>query len=551
MYEIDHAHLKFFDTDKLSFPALTDDYTRNSIPIKGFYDAIGATNQPKVGRKVLRKSAGSWSEVTESVYPSLWNDGQVQRLPRPIKAIWVYGSNKLTGNGADPNRNVRNLTAKDAGKYKIELIVNVDPFFSGTARFSDVILPCSTTFEKYFAPTSTQYGEVVCLHGGKAVEAPGQAKNDIDIGWEYFKTWAENDSNKNALFTAYYGKCAPDENMGSDEKVLKGLWEHPNLNRPFSYEEWKRRGVHYAEKYASNYRTIPENPAEFTAVNHSTDVFIWNQEFREYPSVYPLHTPSGKVEAYCQAMVEDYEGRNFMNYDSNITLDAPLKFAGTPSGWEHRGRYVYPVPMYIPTIEGRHACDREPDAPATDVNDPVEQISSYTRHPNPMGFAGGFDYTLCNCHSMQRVHSFHNTNPIINELFKYDKDGNPAYYDQNRDNPPAEISAPAVMTPNVYEPALLNINATYADGDPIKDKDIILVESLRGKGLFSAKLTKRIQPWQITINQGSHYNPDGMSGDPNDIDRGGAISTHISTRPSRFGRGFTASDARIRITKGV
>jgi hypothetical protein len=248
-------------------------------------------------------------------------------------------------------------------------------------------------------------------------------------------------------------------------------------------------------------------------------------------------------------MIEDFEARNFFNYDNNITLDGPLKFAGTPAGWETRGRYAYPVPMYIPSAEGCHACDEDSAAYEPDPLNPTESITSFTKHPNPYGFNSDFGYVMCNYHPIQRAHTLHNSNPVINELFKYDKNNEPAFYGSDNSNGSPENHAPKVMTGGVYEPALLNKNAKYADGTPIKNGDIIVIESLRGKGLYSAKLTNRIKKRHVSVAQGAAYNPDGFFGNVDDVDRGGSTGTHISHRPSRFGRGFTASEIRVKITK--
>jgi hypothetical protein len=205
--------------------------------------------------------------------------------------------------------------------------------------------------------------------------------------------------------------------------------------------------------------------------------------------------------------------------------------------------------MYIPSAEGRHACDEDESAPETDPLNPAESVAGFTKHPNPYDFGNDFGYVMCNYHPIQRAHTLHNSNPIINELFKYDKNGEPAFYGSDKSNGDPEKHAPKVMTGGVYEPALLNKNAKYADGAPIKNGDIIVIESLRGKGLYSAKLTNRIKKWHVSVAQGAAYNPEGVFGDAADIDKGGSTGTHISHRPSRFGRGFTASEIRVKITK--
>jgi anaerobic dimethyl sulfoxide reductase subunit A len=124
--------------------------------------------------------------------------------------------------------------------------------------------------------------------------------------------------------------------------------------------------------------------------------------FRADPEKNPLLTPTGKLEIYCQAIVEDYEARGYDSKDRNenkLANGGTLKIGpGEPSD---AARYVYPIPMYIPLLEGAHK-----HAETGEVIDPLRNYEK------------GYKFVLGGWHIMYRSHSTHNNNAYLNEVFK-------------------------------------------------------------------------------------------------------------------------------------
>ncbi|CAG1015386.1 anaerobic dimethyl sulfoxide reductase subunit A [Anaerolineales bacterium] len=440
---------KLYDAANLTAPAYTPAITRASYPVF------------------------LWSDVAKNggTGKSDWNDGQVKRMPVGIKCLFNFGGNALINQHGDANRTAELL--KD--KSKIELIVLSDQFLTPSARYADYVLPAAMSWERNNATTTWVVGDNV-IFMNKAIDPPGEAMQDYDI--------VAGIADKLGLKDEYTeGKEVED--------WLKETWEATEYAKSMPYEDWKKEGI---------YVTSDEN----------TPPFIEFKAYREDPATNPLYTPSGKFEAYSQALVEDYEARGYNNLDDRVTL------GGTLHDKKNTGRFVYPIPMYIPILEGRHADGS---------------------HPDPSGvFAKGYTFQLMAPHHKNRSHSTHNNNAYLNELFKKDKDGNPAFLNPNRE-------MGQVWDDNVYEPVWMNPEDASALG--VKDGNRVLLSNDRGKVYASVYITNRAMPGVLWLGQGAWYDPasDG-------IDRGGCPNTLTKQRPARICQGMTlGSDTLVSVKK--
>jgi anaerobic dimethyl sulfoxide reductase subunit A len=439
---------KLYDASNLTAPNYTPAITRASYPVF------------------------LWSDVAKNggTGKSDWNDGQVKRMPVGIKCLFNFGSNTLINQHGDANRTAELL--KD--KSKIELIVLSDQFLTPSARYADYVLPAVMSWERNNATTTWVLGDNV-IFMNKAIDPPGEAKQDYDIAAGIAEQLGIKDE-----FTE--GKAVED--------WLKGNWEASPYAEAMSFEEWKQEGI-------------------YTTADENTPSFIEFKAYRDDPTTNPLYTPSGKFEAYSQALVEDYEARGYNNLDDRVTL------AGTLHDKSNIGRFVYPIPMYIPIIEGRHADGS---------------------HPDPSGaYAKGYTFQLMAPHHKNRSHSTHNNNAFLDELYKQDKDGNPAFLNPKRD-------MGQVWDDDVYEPVWMN--PEDAGKINISTGDRVLIQNDRGKVYASVFLTNRAMPGVLFLHQGAWYDP------VNGIDRGGCPNTLTKQRPARICQGMTlGSDTLVSIKK--
>lgn len=405
------------------------------------------------------------------------NDGQVKRMTVGMKALFNFGGNCLVNQCGNYNE-IKDIISD---RSKIELIVLSDQFMTPSAKFADYILPAATAYEKEGACSGWLAGDALtCMN--KAMEPLGEALPDYDI-----VTGIATAMGVGSEFTE--GKTADDWRRESVEPLLSGYF--PGT----TYEEWKELGTVSMDE------------------SHGVTVNAEMAAFRADPVNNPLLTPSGKLEIYNQAMVEDYEARGYVNIDGRFTL------TGNLHDGSNAGRFVYPIPMVIPMMEGLFA--------------------EGATHPDPLERDdAGYTLGLNGWHIYYRSHSTHNNNAYINEVFKKNSKGQPAFLDPNRETGEA-------WDDNVYEPVVINPYDAEANG--ITDGDRVVLENSRGSIYASATISQRVRKGWLAIGQGGWANGDNANGTP---DIGGAINVLTKLLPARICQGMTlGADTRVKIRK--
>jgi anaerobic dimethyl sulfoxide reductase subunit A len=301
------------------------------------------------------------------------------------------------------------------------------------------------------------------------------------------------------------------------EARLKAGWEAGNLTAKYgvTYDEWVDQGV-----------------ATLNGTFTAADYKITHLAYRTDPVANPLASASGKFEAFCGNMVEDYEARHHNNIDTTTADEGgkddlynagAIYTAGTGSNAGRR--FVYPIPMYIPSVEGKHAVD---------ITDPSDEMC----HDDPLGLkAKGYEFTLHTWHMMYRSHSTLNNVAYLDECYKKDDDGNSAFLNPNR------AWTEGVWDDSVYEPIWMNPADAVKLG--VQTGDRVLVSNDRGKMYVSVIVTQRVRPSIIHMGQGSWAKQNSMG-----VDIGGCANTVVTARPSRICKGMTsANDSRVKIEK--
>lgn len=426
---------------------------------------------------------------------SKWNDGQVKNIHDGFgKIIFVPGGNIMVNQSGDVNYNMDIF--KD--RTKCEMIVNFDHFMTPSAAIADYILPATMQGEKPGAVTVWGSGESL-IRLNKVNDIPGEVLSEYDI--------CGGIADKLGLKSEYYGTYAEGQE-GMEARLADG-WESGGFTEKYgvTYDEWVEQGIVTQHgTYGTNYGIKHEN-------------------FRNDPANNPLQTPTGKFEAYCQSMMEDYEARYHTNLDNTISMVGGGSIYSAQHPASNQARFVYPIPMYIPMMEGRHAIDL------------IDASSEYA-HPDPLGTkAKGYEYTLHTWHLMYRSHSTLANVAYLNENYKQDINGNEAFLDPDRD------WSDGVWDDGVYEPVWLN--PSDANDLGVVSGDRVLIQNDRGKMYASAHVTQRVPGKVIYIGQGSWAKKNSSN-----IDVGGCANTVTTARPSRICRGMTsANDCKVTIVK--
>lgn len=547
------------ETSLLTFP---DNYNSNhsstSISVFQWLDACDATNRDKIKETVWTcDDTGAAVSTEKDFYPARWNDGQVKRVPVPTKFIFLTGGNTGVNQNGDCHQAVQVWTAKDPSLvdtsevpncpgvqmnpygYKVEFSGLVEVVMTSSCRWADLILPGSISFERYQTQSSGR--SPLTSVTTKTVNPPGDAKVEIEIGAELAKAFGDE--------SAYYNGMTPADGESFEEKVwLATLNSDTNIATfGMNADDWKNKGFHKPTDDLSKldnyiaYKAFLENPGSDNRPTSSPGKTVNDVKTCFY-------TLSGRVEAYSLALMENYEMRMGNNIDENIdlvnsgTIYSKIAEARTLTG---KGRFAYPIPMYIPLVEGIHAD---------------------TSHPDPLGLdAQGYDCNLLTWHTIYRSHSTFNSSPLLNEVkyYKRNSKGEQAHINRNKTNVNAGLdnnnlldsdqNAPLVWTDDVYETIWLNPATATANG--IAENDLMVVESLRGKLVGSAHLSNRVREKTISMTQGSWFEPvdnwTGPSGtNHGTVDVGGNVNTLFSLRPCRIAGGMTlASECRVKIYK--
>jgi len=186
-----------------------------------------------------------------------------QRLKTGIKFIWSFASNILINQHSDINRTRKIL----GNEKKCEMIVVIDNMMTASARFADILLPATSSFEESdlcYQSYGMELGALIMRQ--KAVEPPGECRTLFDI-------------------------CAA---------VAERLGVAGTFTEGRSHDAWVEHMYHQCR------RVKPELPEDYDQAV-AAGLFKWARpgkprvglrKFRDDPVKHPLKTPSGKIEIF-------------------------------------------------------------------------------------------------------------------------------------------------------------------------------------------------------------------------------------------------------------
>ncbi len=532
----------------LTFPNnYNSNHSSDTISVFQWLDACEIGKYGKIVEKVYIPTAdgSSFTEETRSVYKARWNDGQVKRLPAPIKFIFSCGGNIPINQNGDCNLAAKIWQAKDEkGEYVISFLGVIDVNMTSSAQYADVVLPGSISFERYQSGNSTR--SPLRFLTTKAINPPGDALVEMEIGAVLAKAFGQEEG----YFNEFQVRDVVKERNIFEKEVWEKNIEINKATYGMDAKDWQAAGFYKPDQDLSKldnyiaYEQFLKNPGNSKLVDSANKA---NNAVKT-----AFKTLSGRVEAYSLALMENYEMRMGNNIDEGINLENSgtiySKIAKARKR-EGKGRFCYPIPMYIPLIEGCHA----------------DQTAA--PHPDPLGLIDkGYDCNLLTWHTIYRSHSTFNSSAFVNEVefYKRDKNGNPTHIRRSITNAnagadidntvtDADTKAQQVWTDDVYETIWLNPATAFSKG--IAEGDVIIVESLRGKVAGSAHLSERVRPGTISMTQGSWYapikdwkSPYGTTYDK--VDVGGNANTLFGLRPCRIAGGMSlASECRVKVYK--
>jgi anaerobic dimethyl sulfoxide reductase subunit A len=190
-----------------------------------------------------------------------------EKLEVPVKFLWSFASNTLINQHSDIGQTRRIL----ADERLCETIVLIDNVMTASARYADILLPATSSFEESdltYQGHRVEMGALILRQ--KAIEPLGECRTLYDI-------------------------CA-------------GIARRMNIGQQFtegrSHDHW----IEYM--YAQCRRVQPALPESFQDAVR-TGLFKWRREgepriglkaFREDPEKSPLSTPSGHIEIFSRRL---------------------------------------------------------------------------------------------------------------------------------------------------------------------------------------------------------------------------------------------------------
>lgn len=298
-----------------------------------------------------------WDEAWNAVLTGEWTAGVRGKQKCDIRLISHLGL------GAALNQSTGATKGIEAHR-KVEFVVSSGHFLTSNARYSDVVLPITTEWERLGGFLSGN-PEMLILYS-QVTEPLFEAKDDTWVDLEIAKrlgidpSIVEPVSQKQQLFNQIAGATVIKDD-GSDYEPLVtitaediaewGVEGEPQQGR-LGLKEFQERGIYQ----------VPRSPGDaFT--------YIDNKAFRDDPVANPLKTASGKLEIFCQALSDQIAAY----------------------GWDT----LPPIAKYEPVVEG------------------IED--TYTDYEQ--GIKGDYPLQLYTIHYARRSHSTLDNLPWLREAF--------------------------------------------------------------------------------------------------------------------------------------
>jgi len=228
-------------------------------------------------------------------------------LEVPIKFLWNFASNTLINQHSDINHTRQILQDEN----QCEMIVVIDNVMTSSARYADIVLPGTSSFEERdlsYQGYAVDMGVLILRE--KAIDPLGECRTLFD------------------MCTGIASK------MGVEEEFTLGL----------DHDQWVETMYHKCR------RLKPELPEDFTKALE-TGLFKWPRpestttglaEFRKDPEKHPLATPSGKIEIFSRKLWEMSRTWQLPDGDTIRALPEFLRTWGMPVKSDHEN---YPLQL--------------------------------------------------------------------------------------------------------------------------------------------------------------------------------------------------------------
>ncbi len=297
---------------------------------------IGGADDYTFGRPAKGTSV-SCNQIWDAILSGQYLAGKDDMRPLDLRLMYHGGDTNILGSRQGFMKGVQAFR-------KMEFVVTHAQFLTTTAKYSDVVLPVTTQWERYgWLQTNLNNREVLYM-GSQVVQPLFEAKDDMWIAREVGvrlgldPALIEPVSLPQEIFNAARGARVIKEDGSGYEPLLTitaediagmGVQGEPQQGR-IAFQEFRRRGLYQVPRSTvDRFRHVPL------------------QAFREDPEGHPLKTPSGRLEIHCQAL-STFVGSCGWNEIQAIPAYQPARegFEESYADWNRKEKGPFPLQFY-------------------------------------------------------------------------------------------------------------------------------------------------------------------------------------------------------------
>ena len=277
------------------------------------------------------------NELWDAILEGRCRTGKDDLRPLDLRLLYHGGDTNLLGARQDLRKGI-------AAFRRMEFVATHAHFLTTTARYSDVVLPVTTPWERYGWLKNYHANREVLVFGSQVAEPLGESRDDMWIARELGARLGVDPalvdpvSLPQQVFNAARGArvIRPDGSgyeplltITAEDIAAMGVQGEPQEGR-IRFQDFRRDGVYQ----------VPRAPGD--NLGH-----VPLKAFRDDPRAHPLATPSGRLELHCQALADLVRACGWDD-PPPIPVYRPARegFEATFEDWEGRRKGPYPLQFY-------------------------------------------------------------------------------------------------------------------------------------------------------------------------------------------------------------
>lgn len=293
---------------------------------------LGSAGTPAIANPLSKVRLCS-NEHWEAVVSGKYTDGKGPKKDINVQMIYHGGGSRLN--------QTNNINKGIAAHRKVEFVVTQQYGLNSNAKYSDVVLPVTTPWERY---SNFQAGNRELVVWASQVSKPlFEAKDDMWIAVELGKRLGLDaskikplSSEQETFNTVVGAKVIKADGSGMEPLVTiteadiaeMGVQGKPQQGR-IALKEFRDQGFY----------AVPRKDGDKLG-------YIHNEKFRKDPKANPLGTKTGKLQIHCQELADLVTAAGWNQGYPIAKYDPPTEgYEATFSDWEKQTKGTFPLQL--------------------------------------------------------------------------------------------------------------------------------------------------------------------------------------------------------------